>query len=511
MTKNLLAIAVCLAVLVVHASRAPAQASDGKAAAKTEPKLDESKETFVETKRSIALAGKKLDYTASAGTIFLKNDKGVHTANVFYVAYTKDGVSDFADRPVTFAFNGGPGSSAVWLHLGALGPRRLDVGEMGDDVVPPYKMVDNDTTILDVTDLVFIDPVSTGYSRPAPGQDGKPFHSVSGDVKSVADFIRLYVTRCKRWNSPKYLAGESYGTTRASGLASYLQDEFGMYLNGILLVSPALDFQTILFGPGNDLPYILYLPSYAATAWYHKRLAPELQADREKTLAEARKFAQGEYAHALFRGNSLSRQERHNLAKRISHYTALPEEFVLQKKLRIALPDFMAELLRKDGQIVGRFDSRLKAPYSEEQQGHLTTDPSYASVLGPFAAAFNRYIRDELRYSTELPYEILNIRLNWDFDDAKNSYTNVSDSLSRAMTVNRNLKVFVATGYYDMATTFTGSEYTLNHLDLTPELRGHVALHYYDAGHMMYVHPASRHRLKDDMAKFYEATRGARK
>ena len=300
------------------------------------------------------IGGQEIKYTATAGTILLKLEDGTPKASVFYVAYTKDDAGDLAKRPVTFTFNGGPGAASIWLHLGALGPRRVQMGDAGALTGPPYKLVDNEYSLLDVTDLVFIDPVSTGYSRAVPGEAPKQFHGIEEDIQSVGDFIRLYATRNKRWTSPKFLAGESYGITRAAGLSGYLQERYGMYLNGIVLISSILNFQTAEFDRGNDLPYILYLPTYTAIAWYHKKLSPDLQGDLQKAIGESRTFAAGEYADALAAGDNLSPERRKDIAQKLARLTGLPAEYIEQADLRIEIMRFDKELLRSQRRTVGR-------------------------------------------------------------------------------------------------------------------------------------------------------------
>jgi carboxypeptidase C (cathepsin A) len=488
----------CLLALVVFLlSFAPARAQD----------KGPLKETLSETKHTLTVGGVKLEYTATAGNLLLKEESGKVKASVFFVAYIKTGVSDPVSRPITFAFNGGPGSSAVWLHLGAFGPKRVLLGASGEALPPPYRLVHNESTILDLTDLVFIDPVSTGYSRPAPGQDAKQFHGVKEDVQSVGDFIRLYVTRFNRWGSPKFLAGESYGTTRAAGLASYLQDRYGMDLNGIILISAVLNFQTIRFDDGNDLPYPLFLPSYTATAWYHKRLTAELQGQPlPKVLEEAEHFAENEYTLALLKGDKLTNGERQEIAARLARYTGLSTAFILRSNLRVTMARFGAELLRDQRRSVGRYDSRYKGIDLDAASSHPDFDPSYTAVQGAFTACLNEYLKRELKYQSELPYEILTGRVQpWSYKEAMNHYLNVSGSLRQAMTRNPSLRVFVACGYYDLATPYLASHYTIAHLGLARSLTGHVTLGHYEAGHMMYVNQASHRKLKRDLASFYHA------
>lgn len=484
------------------AKKPPVAKPEAKPTAKTDSKADPG-EKLAETKHSVTIGGLPLEYTATAGTLPLKDDDGKVLANVFFVAYTKAGVDDVRRRPVTFSFNGGPGSSAVWLHLGAFGPRRVAFGDVGEPVAPPYRLVDNESSLLDLTDLVFIDPVSTGYSRPAQGQDPKKFHGFQEDVHSVGDFIRLYVTRFGRWDSPKFLAGESYGTTRAAGLSGYMQDRHGMDFNGVILVSTVLNFATLDFKDGNDLPYVLYLPSYAATAWYHKKLAPDLQADLHRTVAEAEKFAQEEFSVALMKGDRLTAAERKQVAARAARYTGLSEEYLLRSNLRVDNMRFAKELLRSGRQFVGRFDSRFTAADVDPGSDRPDFDPSFTAVQGPYTATFNQYVRNELKYEQDGTYEILTGRVHpWNFD-ARNSYLNVTGTLRRAMAKNRDLRVFVANGYTDLATPFFATEYTFNHLELDPAVADHVTMTYYEAGHMMYVHKPSLQKLKRDLAGFY--------
>jgi len=470
------------------------------AAAEPATKQEEPQDKEVRTTHSITLNGQKLDYQATAGTLVLRGEDNKPTASVFFVAYTKTGITDATSRPVTFAFSGGPGSSAVWLHMGCLGPRRINVGDVSGNPAPPYEVVDNQYTMLDRTDLVFIDPVSTGFSRAAPGVDANKFHGVQQDIHSVGGFIRSYLTKFRRWNSPKFLICESYGTARGSLLGEYLQGTLGIYLNGIGLVSPALNFQTLLFSPGNDVPYVVFLPGYTATAWYHKRLGAGLQqGGLEKAVAESREFAQNDYARALFEGSSLPALEEKQIAGRLAQLTGLESDWILRKNLRIDTSAFIERLLKKDRLIVGHYDSRFTMPHGEEPVDGLQSDPSWAAVLGPFTAGFNAYVRGELKFESDLRYEVLNRRLKWDWTPAQNSFLSVSDSLRQALLSNRELRVFVATGYYDLATPILSTEWTINHLGLEPDMRKRIGLGYYEGGHMFYLHIPSLKRLKQDL------------
>lgn len=478
----------------------------GPAAAEEAKKKDagpEPKEHIVTTKHSITIGGRKLDYEAKAGTLILRDDKGKARASMFFVAYHLITDTPAERRPVTFAFNGGPGSSSVWLHLGVLGPKRVKLNEKGKTLAPPYKLVANEATPLPITDLVFIDPVTTGFSRAAPGQETKQFHGVREDIVANGDFIRLWVTKFRRWDSPKFLIGESYGTTRAAGLVQHLQEEEGMNFNGVVLVSAVLNFGTLRFAEGNDLPCILFLPGYTATAWYHKKLPSDLQADRKKALAEAEKFAVGPYATALLKGDELPAAERKQVARQLARLTGLSEEYIERSNLRIDTSRFRKELLRESGKTVGRFDSRFTGSDLDDVGERPDYDPSYAIVQGPFTALVNRYLRTELNYETELNYHILTGKVHpWNYGSAKNRYLNVAPDLRRAMTRNPGLRVFVASGLYDLATPYYASRYTVSHLGLPPELRDHVQVIEYPAGHMMYINQESLDKLKKDMIDF---------
>lgn len=469
------------------------------------------KDNLVVTQHTITLGGEELRYTVTTGTLVLREERqkdGVSEgekakATVFFIAYSKDG-ADPGARPVTFSFNGGPGSSSVWLHLGVLGPKRVVMDEIGNPTPPPYRLVENAHTLLDATDLVFIDPVSTGYSRAAPGEKPGDFHAFKEDIASVGDFIRLYASRYGRWPSPKFLIGESYGTTRAAGLSGYLQERHGMYLSGIMLVSSILDFQTALFEPGNDLPYSLFLPTYAATAWYHGRLPEPLQArPLGEVLQEVEAFALGDYALALMQGSNLTAERRTEVARTLARYTGLTEAYLERSDLRLEIGRFAKELLRDEGRTVGRLDSRFKGFDRDAAGERFEYDPSYATIQGPYTATLNDYVRRELGFESDLPYEILtSLYETWSYKAFENRFVSVSDTLRKAMSTNPHLKVHVASGFFDLATPYFATEYTLSHLGLAPELRGNLSTSTYEAGHMMYVHEASLAKLKGELGRF---------
>lgn len=475
--------------------------------------LGELQDQLSTTQHSVTIGQQEIHYTVTAGTIVLKEEQEKDSksdgekakASVFFVAYTLDNVGDTAKRPITFSFNGGPGSSSVWLHLGVLGPRRVETDQQGNLLQPPYQLVENQYSILDQTDLVFIDPISTGFSRVVQGEEAKQFHGFRKDIESIGDFIRLYTTRYQRWTSPKFLIGESYGTTRAAGLSGYLQERHGLYLNGIMLISSVLDFQTIRFMNGNDLPYILYLPSFTATAWYYNLLDEELQADLYQTLREVEEFAVGEYTVALMKGTDLLEDERQEVIRKLTRYTGLPIDYIGRTDLRVNIMRFCKELLRNQGKTVGRFDSRFTGLDRDSVGERFEYDPSYTNILGPYTATLNDYLRSQLEFESDLAYEILTDRVHpWNYDTHQNQYVNVTDTLRKAMTTNPYLKVFVASGYYDLATPYMATRYTFNHLGLDKSLQQNVSMSFYEAGHMMYVHQQSLIQLKEDLEGFIQ-------
>lgn len=454
-----------------------------------------------------------IDYRATAGTIPVLDDNGKTKAHMFYVAYSRlgpaapDGTRAIdPSRPITFTFNGGPGSSSVWLHMGTMGPRRVQMGPEGEEPLPPGKVINNDHSWLDMTDLVFIDPVSTGFSRAVEGEDPKQFHGLDEDIRAVGEFIRLYTTRAGRWASPKFLVGESYGTTRAAGLSGYLQDRAGMYLNGIVLVSPVLNFQTIRFDVGNDEPFWLYLPAYTATAWFHGKLGPELQADLKMALAQSEGFAVAEYRTALMKGDSMPPEERERVARNFERLTGISRRFVERSNFRVDLQSFLKELLRDKGRTVGRLDSRFTGIDRNDVGGAPEYDPSMSAILGPYTAGLNAYMRGELNYHTDMVYEILTGRVQpWSFAPASNRYANVAETLRSAMNKNPSLKVLVACGYYDLATPYFAARHTISHMLLDPARRSNITFAEYESGHMMYIREADLKKFKDDARAFYES------
>lgn len=470
---------------------------------KEDVKVEVKEQEVLKTHHQVNINGQDIKYSAHAGTLPLKDKDGKVKANIFFVAYLKEGVQKTADRPITFCFNGGPGSSSVWLHMGAFGPKRVDVNGEGK-ITPPYDLKDNEYSLLDLTDLVFIDPVSTGFSQTVPGEDPKQYHSVDEDIKSVAEFIRLFTSQYKRWDSPKFLAGESYGTTRAAGLALHLHDEECFYLNGVILISSVLNFQTI-WDPndGNDLPYILALPSYTATAWYHQKLDSELQKDLHEATLQAEEFALGDYANALLKGDALSTTERKAVAKKLASLIGLTDEYIEQSNLRVGVPSFAKELLRKEKRTVGRFDSRFIGIDSNLCRQTFENDPSAEAIFGAYAATFNQYVRTNLKWDKPDNYKILADVSPWDFGKADKGYLNVGSDLKSVMNKNPDLKIFVGSGAYDLATPYFATDYTFNHLGLDPSLRDNIDMQYYEGGHMMYINLPSLVKLKKDLERFY--------
>lgn len=466
---------------------------------------------LVTTAHTVESPDGPLHYTATSGRIVLRTEavedgafKGHRaTAEVFVTAYTLDGSAP-ASRPVTFAFNGGPGSSSVWLHLGLLGPRRVLMGDAGDLLPPPYALRDNAETLLVASDLVFIDPVSTGYSRAV--QEGTPadFHGFTGDLEAVGEVIRLWTTRNNRWMSPKLLIGESYGTLRAAALADHLQTRYGMYLNGIALVSAVLDMGTIRFTEGNDRPYPLFLPTYAAIAHHHG-----LHGDRPlaEVLHEAERYAAGRYPWALAQGSRLDGDARSEHVGRVARLTGLSEDYIDRVDLRIEHLRFYTELLRHRRRTVGRLDGRFTGWDPDNAGERMEHDPSYLAIHGPYSAAFNHYVRHDLEYRNDLPYEILTDRVQpWSYSEFEGRSVSVAGRLAQAMRANRHLKVHVACGYHDGATPYFAAEHTLAHLQIPAELRQNVEVAHYEAGHMMYVHEPSRLQQSADLAAWVRAS-----
>jgi len=454
-------------------------------------------ETASVTHNSVRIAGRSIAYTATAGTYVMREDDGTPLASIFFMSYMKDDVDDHSTRPLLFSFNGGPSTASVWLHMGVLGPRRVVADPDGFALQPPYEIVDNEYSILDVADVVFIDPVATGYSRMVPGQDEHAFHGTMEDIASLGDFIRLWVSRNQRWESPKFLIGESYGTVRASGLAGYLQDTYQMFLNGVILVS----MTELNVDLGSDLNYALILPHYTATAWYHQALPAELQnRPLRDLLDEVEEFALGDYLHALALGGYVPAAEKADIVRRLARYSGLSEEYVEDTNLRIDRGRFRKELLRDRGLTVGRLDSRYTGHDRDSAGESIEYDPAIADWEGTFSGVFNQYIRSELGYETDMPYNIWGNVGSWRRDQR----VNVGEMLRSAMTYNPYLQVHITEGYYDAACDYFTAEYVFSHLDLTGELRDRIHFSYYESGHMMYIHLPSLEQMKNELTAFIQ-------
>jgi len=508
-------VGVLLAALVVvnvTTRRVQAQEKESKPADKlAEATAPPPKEESSVTDHTIKIAGQTISYKATAATILIRNDKDEPTALLYYTAYTRSDVKDLSQRPVSFLYNGGPGSASVWLHMGSMGPRR--VVTVNADVTPPapYRLIDNPDCLLDKSDLVFIDPVGTGFSRAVGKAQDKDFWGVDPDVKSLAQFVTIYISRNNRWNSPKFLIGESYGTFRNAALANYLQSHDNMYLNGIVMVSTVLDLGTISFYPGQDLAYILYLPSYAATAWFHKTLKDRPE-NLNTFLDEARNFARGEYADALMKGDTLSKAEKTEIVKKVARFTGLSEDYLDKANLRVRLFQFMQELQRNRGLTTGRLDARFAGPTYNLIGEAADYDPQDTAISGAFVGAFNTYIREELKFGQDKTYkpaaEFDGSRWDWkhegnDFGFFPGSPSVVLD-LVQAMISNPHLKVEVEDGVYDLATPFMEAEYTVDHMGLPENIRKNIWHRYYEAGHMMYLHDEDLAKLKKNVANFVD-------
>lgn len=484
-------IALCVVAFAVSIS--------GQTRPTTAPAVAEKLST---TEHELKVGEQSLKYKATAGTMPLKDEAGKPRASFFFVAYEKRETD--AKRPITFVFNGGPGAAAIWLHLGTAGPKRIALDKEGYPGPPPYRLLDNPTTWLNTTDLVFIDPVGTGFSRPAEGAKGEEFYGVQQDIETVSEFIRLYLVKGQRWNSPKFIAGESYGTTRCAMLAEHLHDRYGISLNGVALISMVLNFQTLSASAGNELPYALFFPTYTSAALYHKRLGAELSADPEKTRNEAEKWVVETYAPALMKGDSLTAEERKQIIATMAKYSGLSEAYIAKNDLKVSPSEFQKELLAEQRKVIGRFDSRIAGPSSDPTENHAEYDPSLSRYVGVYSESFNQYIRSELKFESDLPYEFLSGRVHpWNWGRSANSgWLYVADNLKRAMVKNPNLKVLVASGHHDLATPYFAADYTINHLGVPAELRNNIRQTYYEAGHMMYHHQADLEKLNRDMNEF---------
>ncbi|MBP1635443.1 MAG: peptidase serine carboxypeptidase [Acidobacteria bacterium] len=482
---------------------APAPARPVGDAERPQAPPPEIKEKTSVTKHTVRIGGQPVAYTATAGTLVLRDEAEKPIASFFYVFYTRDDVADLGSRPMVYSFNGGPGTASLWMHMGFTGPRRVVYDADGFMVQPPFRLQDNEHSILDAADIVYIDPAGTGFSRMAPGQDPHRFHGVMEDIEAMADFIRVFTTRHGRWKSPKFLIGESYGTTRASGLVDYLQDRHQMYMNGVILVS----MTTLGLERGVDVGYATALPYMTATAWYHKRLPPDLQSKALKeVLAESERLAMTEYHVALARGGLLPKAEREAMAAKVARLTGLSPEFVLRSNLRVEKQRFWKELLRDRGLTVGRLDSRYTGIDRDASGEAPEGDPAIWSWDGPFAAALQTYLRDELKWETDDKYYVWGDVRPWRSDPQ----VRVGELLRQAMTRNPFLRVFVLEGYYDGATDYFGAQYTISHIDPGGGLSDRFQFGFYESGHMMYLANAALVQAKQDLVAFIRRAAPAR-
>jgi carboxypeptidase C (cathepsin A) len=509
--------AIALVLIFGQAARSAAQepAKDAKPAdakptdAKAAP---EPKEESSVTDHTIRIGDQTINYKATASTTLLKDDKGEPTALMYSTAYTRSDVKDFSQRPIAFIYNGGPGSASVWLHMGAFGPRRVVTENAAATPPAPYKLVDNTESLLDKADLVFIDPVGTGFSVAVGKAQGKDFWGVDSDVKSLAQFISTYVSRNNRWNSPKFLIGESYGTFRSVALGNYLQTNDGMYINGIVLISSVLDVGTLSFSPGDDRPYMFYLPTYAATAWYYKLLKNRPD-DLVAFVASAREFASTEYAAALMKGSKLTDAEKADIAKKLADFTGLSEDYLIKADLRVALPQFDAEIHRSRGLTIGRYDARYSGPTYDMLTENSEFDPSFTAVVGAFTAAFNSYVREDLKFGQDKTYKVLpnepSQAWDWKHNSGPGNFfpgaPTVEGDLIRELIDNPHLQIQVENGYFDMATPFFATEYTMDHVLLPGHVQDRIHLQYYNSGHMIYLHDEDRVKLKSNIASFIDS------
>jgi carboxypeptidase C (cathepsin A) len=458
-----------------------------------------SEEAPAITKHEVTVGGKKLSYTATVGRMPFKTEKDEIEAQMFYMAYTLDGAKP-GSRPLMFSFNGGPGSPSLWLHLGALGPKRIFMTEDGQFPPPPHKLVDNEFTWLEHTDLVFIDPIKTGFSRALSKEVEDKHLGVQGDIESVSEFIRLYLSRNERWNSPLYLVGESYGTLRSAGIAGNLIDK-GIAFNGIILVSSILNYQTARFVKGNDLPYVLFLPTYAATSHYHGKVAK--RKNLRAFLREVEKYAIGPYASLLAQGDAIPNAQRRNAIQTLSKYTGLSPAFIENSNLRINIHAYCKELLRDRKRTVGRIDSRFVGIDGDQTAQLPEHDPSISALMPPYVSTFNQYVREELGYKSDLEYLVFGkLYEAWNWGSAGQGMPDTSEALRKAVSKNPHMRIYIASGYYDLATPFFATEYTLNHMSLDASVRGNFETGEYEAGHMMYIHAPSLEKIKADVGRF---------
>jgi carboxypeptidase C (cathepsin A) len=509
----LLSLAVALSVSPASAQgrggQPPQTPAPAPASSESTPRVETAgpaEEKISQTSHTMRLEGRDIKYTATAGTLPIRLDNGQVSARMFFAAYTKDG-EDVKTRPVSFLYNGGPGAATIWLHMGSFAPKHVRMADEGFQPAPPYTLVDNENTLLGATDLVFVDAVDTGFSRVVSGVNNQQFHGVRGDLRAFGEFINGYLKTYSRFPSPKYLIGESYGTIRSAGLAQELQNRHGIELNGIALVSSLLSYQTLSPSAQNDAAYASHLETYTATAWYHRKLPADLAGDLKKAVDESRVFAFGDYLTALARGNRATPAERRAVAQKLARLTGLSTDFIERANLRIDPGRFRKELLRDKRLVVGRLDSRFTAVERDAAGEDDEFDLSNSALQGPYTAMFQDYVRNDLKWESDLHYPSSGNVRPWNWDEFQNGYMDMTDPLRSAMSHNPFLKIFVAQGYYDMATVMGGMEYNFAHLGYDPTFTERVSFGYYEAGHMIYIRPSAHKALTNDIAKFIQSTR----
>jgi carboxypeptidase C (cathepsin A) len=510
-----LVILICLVSPVLGQPAEPSSASDrprrgdragSTTGPSTAPTADKVDETPIVTHHEVKLGDQTLKYTATAAQMPLKTNTGETEAHIFYMAYTLDvPEAGRSTRPLTFAFNGGPGSASIWVHMGAMGPRRAKLLDNGDMPPPPFKLVDNEQTWLDQTDLVFIDPVGTGYSRAKASDVARRMNGVQGDIQSVGEFIRMYLTRNNRWDSPLFIAGESYGTFRAAGLAGHLIDQ-GIAFNGITLISTVLNFGSLRPNLENGLAYALHLPTYTADAHFHKQLPEDLQRqDLQSVLRQAERFAMGPYLDALNKGDKLTTEERADIVKKVARFTGLEERYVDESEMRFGVSQFTRQLLREKRLTIGRYDGRLTGPSPRNAGEFSEFDPSGTLVRPPFQASFLRYLQTDLKYKSDMTYYVSGGIMPWDWGNTQ-GYASTTDALRAAFAKNPHLKVMICASYYDLATPYFAAQYTFDHMGVPPETHKNITWSFYEAGHMMYIDRACHAKLKQDITKFIKSS-----
>jgi carboxypeptidase C (cathepsin A) len=515
MSRRTVAVLLTTALAAASLQAQPPQRPQQPPARPQAPQIDEPREPrrtyeiageaeaqIAETSHTMRLDNQEIRYTAHAGTLPIRLDNGDLGGRMFFVSYTRGG-EDAKTRPVAFLFNGGPGSASIWLHMGSFAPVRAEMAAEGFQPTPPYRLVPNEHSLLDIADVVFIDAMSTGYSRTVAGVDPRQFHGVRGDLRAFGRFIREYLTHFDRWSSPKFVIGESYGSIRSAGLVGELQNRHGIELNGVVLLSALLSYQTIRTAPQNDIAYVVLVPTYAATAWYHKKLPADLAAKPLKAVVdEARAFAFGEYAAALVKGNTLTQSEARAAAQKLARYTGLSAAYLERANLRVSASRYRKELLREQRLAVGRLDSRFTTVDLDAAGEEPEFDPSNTALAGPYVAAFSEYMRDTLKWKSDLSYPTSGNVRPWAWDEFENQYMDLTEELRAAMARNPHLQVLGVAGYYDLATPVAGLEYNLWHLGYDETFTRRVGVTYYEGGHMMYIRPSAHAQLKLDIARF---------